>query len=63
MENEDKFLDHIYDTLKEVKKIRPAQPVYEYANMLLKKVGAPKEDYLEKLKLREKEAENKPVSH
>ena len=50
--NEDKFLEHIYDTLKIIMDKRPAQPVYEYANILLKAVGNPKEDYLERVKAR-----------
>ena len=35
--NEEQFLKIVYDTLKKVMKKRPVQPVYEYANMLLKK--------------------------
>ena len=50
--NEEKFLDCIYDTLSKVMKDRPAQPIYEYANMLLAKVDKPKEEYLQRLEQR-----------
>ena len=46
---EEQFLEHVYDTLTEIMTVRPAQPVYEYANILLQKVGKAKPEYLERV--------------
>mmetsp|Transcript_5974 Transcript_5974/g.5131 ORF Transcript_5974/g.5131 Transcript_5974/m.5131 type:complete len:167 (-) Transcript_5974:25-525(-) len=55
---EEQFLENVYDTLKEIMTKRPAQPVYEYANILLQKVGKAKPEYLSKIENR-KESERK----
>ena len=39
---QEEFLENIYKTLKKIMKKRPANPVYTYANELLKKIGKPK---------------------
>ena len=58
--NDEKFLKHISETLEVIMDKRPPQPVYEYANLLLKAIGRPKEDYLERVKARkEKEDDSK----
>ena len=53
--NGEKFLSHIYKTLKKVIDSRPANPVYEYANMLLKKIDMPREEYIDRLKQRKEQ--------